>query len=170
MVPLTCRWEPFKRSAFFIEAIKPLVFPRLQKGDAYTTSPQLSEHVVLTEAINLKTFSIGFGGAFEVYTNKKKNQFTLNLSSGYCSEKFIVHYRQYDNKNYEVLNPDVSESFTGLYASVAGLYTFHKRNRFIMLRIQSNSSARRNDRYPISYDLTSPLQLTYGLNFIYTKK
>ena len=169
MVPLTLRWEPFKRSAFFVEVIKPLVFSRNQNSDAYTTNPQLAEHEVLTETIKLHTYSFGIGGAFVVYTTKKDNVFSMNLSWGYCEEKFIVNYKNYDTKNYEVLNPDVSEDFEGLYAAASALYTFDKKKTFIMLRVQSSSSAKKG-RYELSYIKTAPLQLTYGFNFNYNKK
>ncbi len=68
-------------------------------------------------------------------------------STGICTEHFKVVYRNYDNANYEVLNPDVGEDLTGLYASFAATYNFHKRkqNMFIMLRLQSISSAAKPD-------------------------
>ncbi|MEO8821254.1 MAG: hypothetical protein ABI374_10460 [Ginsengibacter sp.] len=172
MVPVTLRWEPFKRSAFFIEATKSFVFKNLSQQNAYTTNPQLPENVALTEAISLRTFSMGIGGAIVAYTNKKNNQFTINLSLGICTEQFKVDYRNYDYANYDVLNPDVGENLSGLYASVAALYNFHKRKRdmFIMLRIQSTSSAARPDKYALSYDKTAPLQLTYGYKLFLNKK
>ncbi|MGN6247676.1 MAG: hypothetical protein ACTHNG_04930 [Ginsengibacter sp.] len=170
MVPLIFHWEPFKRSAIFVEYIKPLVFTKLRSADAFTTSAQLPEHVLLKEAINLKTHSIGAGGGLFIYKNKKGNIFTLNLSGGFCTEDFTVNYRNYDTKNYEVLNPEFEQYFDGLYAAAAGLYTFHNRIQFLMLRIQSNSSASDRFHYPHSFDITSPLQLTYGLNFNYNKK
>lgn len=172
MVPITLRWEPFKRSALFIEATQGIGFNRLSNGNAYTASAVLPDHVVLTEAIKLTSFSVDIGASIVVYTNKKNNRFTINLAPGICTEKFGVNYRNYDKANYEVLNPDVSERRQGLYASIAGLYQFHKRKQdmFIMLRLQSNSSARDPDRYKLSYSTTAPLQLTYGYNFFYNKK
>lgn len=171
-VPITLRWEPFKRSALFIEATQGIGFHRLSYGDAYTAAANLPDHVVLTEAIKLSSFSIDIGASIVVYTNKKNNRFTINLAPGICTEKFGVNYRNYDKVNYEVINPDISERRQGLYASIAGLYHFHKRKQdmFIMLRLQSNSTARDPDRYKLSYNATAPLQLTYGYNFFYNKK
>lgn len=171
-VPVTLRWEPFKRSAFFIEATKGIGFNRIADGDAYTTKSGLPEHVVLTEVIKLNTFSVDIGGAIVLYTNKKNNRFTLNLSMGIGTELFKVNYRNYDNNNYEVLNPDVGEDLSGLYVSIAGVYNFHKRKQdmFVMLRLQSPSSARNPDRYKLSYNVTAPLQLTYGYKLFYNKK
>ena len=172
-IPITFRWEPFERSGFFIEATQSFGFNRLANADAYTTSPQLPEHVSLTEAININSRSIGIGGAIVLYTNKKNNRFTLNLSIGICTEKFKVTYRNYDNENYEVVNPDVGDKRSGLYVSAAGVYNFHKRKQdmFIMLRAQSPSTGGQTDfYYPLSYHNTAPLQLTYGYKLFYNKK
>lgn len=171
-VPVTLRWEPFKHSAFFIEATKEIGFSRLAHADAYTVNPQLPGHVVLTEAVSLTTFSMGIGGTVVLYTNKKNNQLTLNVSLGVCDEHFTVTYRNYDKVNYEVLNPDVGKDFSGLYTSIAGVYNFHKRKQdmFIMLRLQSPALAGTSDRYILSYQETAPMQLTYGYKLFYKKK
>ncbi|MEO8854154.1 MAG: hypothetical protein ABI359_10265 [Ginsengibacter sp.] len=171
-VPVTLRWEPFKHSSFFIESIQGTCFTRLSKADAFTTSSQLSEHVVLTEATNLNIQSIGVGGAIVLYTNKKNNRFTLNLSMGICTELFKVKYRNYDMANYEVLNPDVNTRFSGLYASIAGTYNFHKRKQdmFLMMRVQSPSSASGPDHYSLSFHKTAPLELSFGYKLFYNKK
>lgn len=172
MVPVSLRWEPFKRSAFFIEAIQVIGLNRLSSANAYTVNPQLPEHVVLTEAISPKSFLIGVGGAAVLYTNKKHSQFTLNISVGICSEHFKVTYRNYDKVNYEVLNPDLGKDISGLYGSLAGVYNFHKslRDMFIMLRVQSASLVGPGDRYPLSYNGSAPLQLTFGYKLFYNKR
>jgi hypothetical protein len=170
-VPVTLRWEPFKRSAFFIEATQAFGLNRLADADAYTTSPQLPQQVSLAEAIHANSLSIGTGAAIILYT-KKNNRFTLNLSAGFCSEEFTVIYRNYDKANYEVLNPDVSEKMSGLYVSAAGVYNFHKtkQDMFLMLRIQSPSTASPADRYTLSYNKTAALQLTFGYKLFYNQK
>lgn len=172
MIPVSVRWEPDKHSGFFIEAIKGICFPRLTKANAYTAISQLPEHVVLTEAINLNNISIGMGGTIVLYTNKKNNRFTLNLSTGICTEQFKIKYRNYDTANYEVLNPDVDTRFSGIYVSIGAIYNFHKRKQdmFIMLRVQSHSSASLPDHYSLSFYKTAPLQLTFGYKLFYNKK
>lgn len=171
-VPVTLRWEPFKRSSLFIEVTKEIGFNRLTYADAYTVNPQLSEHVVLTEEVSLTTFSIDIGGAIVLYTNKKNNQLTLHVSLGVSDEHFTVNYRNYDKINYEVLNPDVGKIFSGLYGSIAGVYNFHKgkQDMFIMLRLQSPALEGSGDRYNLSYTQTAPLQLTFGYKLFYKKK
>jgi hypothetical protein len=170
-VPITFRLEPFRHSSFFIEAIQGIGFNRLSKADAYSANPGLAEHLVLTEAVKNNSFSMGIGAAIVLYTNKKNNQITLNLSTGICSEHYTINYRNYDKANYEVLNPDINENISGLYASMAAVYTFHKskRNMFFMLRLQSPSSAGFGS-YKISFNKAAPLQLTYGYKFFTSKK
>jgi hypothetical protein len=170
-VPVTFRLEPFKHSGFFIEATQGIGFNRLSKADAYTANADLIEHVTLTEAVKNSSFSMGIGGAIVLYTNKKNNQITLNISTGICSEHYTVNFRNYDKANYEVLNPDVNENISGLYAAIAVAYNFDKRKRdmFIMLRLQSPSSAGFG-RYQLSFDKAAPLQLTYGYKLFTSKK
>lgn len=171
-IPVTLRWEPFRRSAFFIEATQGIGFNRLSDADAYTTKPQLPQHVLLTESINVNAFSVGIGGAIVLYTNKRNNRFTLNLSTGVIDEYYKVDYRNYDNKNYEVLNPDVSKDLSGLYVCSAVVYYFHKskQDMFIQIQVQSPSTAGNPDRYSLSYNKTAALELTYGYRFFYNKK
>jgi len=170
-IPITLRWQPFKHSAFFIEAIQDIGFNRLSKSDAYTANPDLSEHVVLTEEVKHTSFLIGVGGAIVLYTNKRNNQITVDLSTGICSESYTVDFRNYDKVNYEVLNPDVTKPMSGLYASIAMIYNFHKRKQdmFIMLRLQSPSSGGFG-RYKLSFNNTAPLQLTFGYKLFTSKK
>ncbi len=170
-VPVTFRLEPFRHSSFFIEAIQGIGFNRLSKADAYTANPDLAEHVVLNEEVKNSSFSMGIGAAIVLYTNKKNNQITLNLSTGICSEHYNVNFRNYDKANYEVLNPDVNEYISGLYASIAAVYNFHKRKRdlFIMLRLQSPSSAWFG-RYQVSFFKAAPMQLTFGYKLFTSKK
>lgn len=170
-VPVILRWEPFKHSSFFIEATKEIGFKRLTHGDAYTVNSQFPEHVVLTEAVSLSGFSMGIGGAIVLYTDKKNNQLTLQVSVGVSDEHFTVNYRNYDKINYEVLNPDVSKNFSGLYGSIAGAYNFHKRKQdmFFMLRLQSPALAGSGDRYNLSYTQTAPMQITFGYKLFYKK-
>jgi hypothetical protein len=170
-IPVTLRFKPFRRSHFFIEATQSIGFNRLSPVDAYTLSPQLSEHVALTEEIKFSSFSMGIGASIVLYTNKKENQFTLNLSTGISDQHYKVNFRSYDKINYEVLNPDVNQYISGLYASIAGVYNFHKRKQdmFVMLHLQSPSTSS-YERYKFSYNKVAPLQLMFGYKLFYNKK
>lgn len=173
MVPITIHWEPFKKSSFFIDATKGIGFNKLSKVDAYTANGQLPQHVILTEAVLPKSFSVGIGWAIKLYTNKRDNKLTVSLSTGIISEHYTVIFRDYDQVNYEVLNPDANKDISGLYASIAAVYNFHpgKQNMFMMLRLQSPSSKIVEPyEYKSSYSRIAPLQLTFGYKFFYNKK
>ncbi|MFS8083012.1 MAG: hypothetical protein ACMG51_06140 [Ginsengibacter sp.] len=172
MIPLSIRIEPFKRSSFFVEVIQGFGFNKLSKADAYTTNPQLPEHLVLTEVIKSTSFSMGIGWVIKIYTDKKNNRFALNLSAGGSDENFRINYKNYDKVNYEVLNPDVSTKFSGVYAAIAAVYNFHKgkQDMFINLRLQTPLSGRpRADTYVLSFYPTAPIELTYGYK-LFSKK
>lgn len=165
MVPISIRVEPFKQSSFFVEAIQVIGFNKLSTADAYTTNPQLPEHIMLAEVIKSTSFSMGFGWVIKIYTDKKNNRFALHLSTGVSSENFVIKYKNYDKKNYEVLNPDVNTKFSGPYASIAAAYNFHKgkQDMFIMLRLQTaapKTSGTRN--YDLSFNSTAAIALTFG--------
>ena len=168
IISMPFSWEG---TAFFIEAIQDIGFNRLSKSDAYTANPDLSENVVLTEEVKHTSFLIGIGGAIVLYTNKRNNQITVDVSKGICSESYTVDFRNYDKVNYEVLNPDVTNPISGLYASIAMIYNFRKRKQdmFIMLRLQSPSSGGFG-RYKLSFNNTAPLQLTFGYKLFTSKK
>lgn len=172
-IPLSLRWEPFKRSSLFIETIVGVGFPRKDNADAYTTNPDIPEHVVLIETKRLNSLSIGVGGVIPLYTNKKNNRISLLLSLGGGTEYFRIDYKNYDNVNYEVLNPDVDINISGMYVSTAAMYSFHKRKRdmFVMLRLQSPSTGRgRPDVYNLSFQKTAPMELTFGYNLFYLNR
>ncbi len=84
-------------------------------------------------------------------------------------QHFTVTYRNYDKANYKVLNPDVDKFFSGVYASIAPVYNFHraKRDLFIMLRLQSPVLVGAGDRYDLSYRQAAPMQLTFGYKLFY---
>jgi len=171
-IPVSLHWEPLRRSAFFIEATKGFGFNRLAKVDAYTTNEQLPEHVNLTEAIHVKSFSVSIGGAIKLYTTKKNNRFALNLLMGIRGENFLVNYRKYDKVHYEVVNPDVSEERAGVFLGAAGVYNFHKRKQdmFVKISVESATTGGMLNRYPLSYKNTAPLRLTYGYKLFYSEK
>ena len=168
MVPISIRAEPFKQSSFFVETIQGFGFNKVSKADAYTTSPQLPEHLVLTEVIKSTSFSMGIGWVIKIYTDKNSNRFALHLSAGVGSENFVIKYKNYDKTNYEVLNPDVNTKFSGPYASIAAAYNFHrKQDMFIMLRLQTPTPGKSGPgHYDLSFNTIAPMSLTFGYKFL----
>ena len=88
-----------------------------------------------------------------------------------CEQIIKVSYKNYDTKNYEVLNPDANSDVGGLVMSVAPVYYFHKGKRDVMLMLHLQTPLLKGNRdYKLSYDYVAPMQLTFGYNFYYNRK
>lgn len=171
-IPISLRWEAFKRSGFFIAANYGIPFSRNSFADAYTINPLLPGHVMLKEKIQPHLFSIELGGTIHLYTNKKNNSMYLDIATGVSAQHFKVNYVNYDRINYEVLNPDVNTDSSGLILSIAYIYTFHRRKQdmFLMLHIQTPPLLSALNYYAMTYKVMAPLQLTFGYKLIYNKR
>jgi hypothetical protein len=140
-------------------------------GDAYTLNPTLPGKVTLMENIRPYLFTVSVGFRIPVNTGKTHNNFYLHFFPiGLCNQKFKVVYKNYDKENYEVLNPDVSTSETGVVMSMAAVYNFHKtkQDMILMLHLQTPLFKKKGD-YLLSYKYIAPLQLTFGYLFYYNK-
>jgi hypothetical protein len=172
-LPVILRMEPFKKSGFFIEGNYGIPFSRQGAADAYTTNPPLPEHVVLTETVRPYLFTISLGVEIHLYTNtKSKNSIYLDLSTGISSQHFKVNYKNYDNANYEVLNPDVSTDSSGLVFSIGCVYNFHKpkQDMFLMFHLQTPPLVSTLNYYAMTYKVIAPLQITFGYKLIHNKR
>lgn len=171
-IPVSLRWEPFKKSGFFINANYGIPLSRNGSADAYTANPLLPEHVVLKERIQPNLFTVEIGGTIHLYTNKKNNSMYLDIATGVSSQHFKVNYKNYDKINYEVLNPDVNTDSSGLILSIAYIYNFHwrKQNLFLMLHLQTPPLVSALNYYSMNYKVIAPLQITFGYKLIYNKR
>ena len=172
-IPVTLQWEPFpdKSAAMFFRFDYDIPFPGKNSGESFTLNAALPQKVTLEENIRPVIFTTSLGFSMHFYTNKKNNSFYLNLLTGYCHQNIKVNYKNYDKKNYEVLNPDVNLNKGALVLSMAGVYYFHKskQNMFLMLYVQSPLLIDIG-RYPLSYKSIAPLQLTYGYKLFYNRR
>lgn len=172
-VPLTLQWKPFskKTSPFFLEVDYDIPIMVKGTGHAFTLNPDLPKEISLEENIRAFVFTASIGFRIHLYTNEKNNSFYVNLMpAGICAQKFKVSYKDYDNQDYEILNPDINLNKGGIVMGMAGIYNFHKRKQdmMIMLHVQTPPFQSRGD-YPLSYNFIVPLQLTFGYNFYYNK-
>jgi hypothetical protein len=167
-------WKPLKdkNSPVFLELDYDLPLGSKSTGNAYTLNPALPQKVTLQEKIRPYVFTASVGFQIHVLTTKKNNAFFLNVVPLAFSQQTIkVSYKNYDTKNYEVLNPDVNSDAGGLVMSMAPVYYFHKakQDMMLMLHLQTPLLKRKRD-YELSYKYIAPLQLTFGYNFYYNKK
>lgn len=171
-LPVIFRIKPFKKSGLFIEGDYGIPFSRKSAADAYTINPALPAHVVLAETVVPQLYTISLGCEFQLYTNKKNNNsIYLDVAAGVSTQHFKVNYKNYDNLNYEVLNPDLSTDSSGFVLSVAAVYNFHKQNMFIMLHVQAPPSVRApQPYYTMTYKVIAPLELTFGYKLLNKRK
>lgn len=172
-IPLSVRIEPFRRSGFFIEGNYGLPFSRKTHAEAYTANSALPAHVTLQEVVKPGILTVNIGGEIHVYTDRKShNSIYLDFTMGVSSQHFKVTYKNYDNRNYEVLNPDVSTDSSGLVVGMAVVYNFNKpgQNMFVMLQVQTPPLVSNFENYAMTYKLMAPLQLTFGYKLFNHKK
>ena len=171
-IPVSLQWKPFRKSTFFVEADEHLPFSRPGTADAYSLYPGLPSHIILSEKVRPYLFTLTFGFGIRLYTDKKNNNFSLQLGLGVTSQHFRVYYKNYDKVNYEILNPDVNSDSSGLMTSMALLYTFHRsrQDMFLMLHLQSGPLVFPDSHYTMTYKLNTPLQLTFGYKLFYNKR
>lgn len=170
--PVSLQWKPFPKASdpFLLEVDYHIPLTNTGSADAYTVNAALPQQVNLRENIRSYIFTTSVGLRIFLFSTKTKNDFYLNLLTGYCNQKFKVEYVNYDKGNYEVLNPDVNTNKGGFVFSTAVVYNFNTANRNLqlMLHIQTPLLIERG-RYPLSYKFAAPLQLTFGYNFYYKK-
>lgn len=172
-IPLSLIWKPFKdkKSPVFLELDYDLPLGSKSTGNAYTLNPGLPQKVMLQEKIKPYVFTFSFGFRIHLFSTKKNNAFYLNLVPfAICNQNIKVSYKNYDTKNYEVLNPDVNSVEGGFVMSMAPVYYFHKGKRDMLLMLHLQTPLLKGNRdYELSYKYMAPMQLTFGYNFYYNK-
>ena len=170
-IPVSVQWKPSlnPRGTFFFELDEDIPLTAKSTGNAYSLNPSLPQEVTLQENIRGYIFTASIGFRILLHKDKKLNSIYLNLLPfGISTQSFKVNYINYDDKNYEILNPDVNLKRTGVVVSMSAVYNFHN-NLMLMLHVQSALFATTGS-YPLSYKFVAPLQLTVGYNFYYNKR
>jgi len=172
-IPLALIWKPFKdkKSPVFLEFDYDFPLGSKSTGEAFTLNPGLPQKIILQEKIMPYDFTFSFGFRIHLFTSKRNNAFYLNVVPlAICNQNIKISYKNYDTKNYEVLNPDVNTNETGFVMSMAPVYYFHirKSDMLLMLHLQTPLLKEKRD-YELSYKYMAPMQLTFGYNFYYNK-
>ncbi len=168
-IPVSLQWKPFPKSSnpFLIEVDYDIPFKNNSLVNAYTSNPSLPQQVSLQENIRSYLFTVSAGLRIYLFSIDANNKFYFDFLLGFCNQKFKVDYVNYDNANYEVLNPDVDSNNSGFVLSTSVVYNLNHDFQ-IMLHAQTPLLIDR-EKYPVSYKFAAPLQLTFGYNFYYNK-
>jgi hypothetical protein len=151
-IPVMGQWKPFSRrfNVLFFETDYNIPIAGYSTGTAYTLNPSLPASVTLKEKITPSVLTQFAGATFSWDVDAtKRNSFFINPLIGICDQSFKVKYENYDNKNYEVLNPDVNLEKTSLVCAIEIGY---------------------KGSDPLSYEFIAPLQLNFGYTFCYIKQ
>jgi len=171
-IPVSLQWSPFSspKNPLFFEFDYGIPLVNEKKANAYTQNPSLPEEVTLQQNTHAIFFAASMGVKAYLFSIQQKSSFYLSLMAGFCHQNFKVIYKNYDNANYEVLNPDVDLKKDGMVLSMAVSYYFNKsKDVFVRIHIQSPLIRKAPD-YTLSYKYMAPMQLTFGYNFFYNKK
>jgi hypothetical protein len=170
-IPVSVQWKPSadEYGIFFFELDEDIPLTTNSTANAYTLNASLPQQVTLQENLHAYIFTASIGFRILLHKDKKLNTIYLNvLPFGISHQSFKVNYKNYDDKNYEILDPDVNLKRTGLVASMSAVYNFHN-SLFFMLHLQSPLLASKGD-YPLSYKFIAPVEFTVGYNFYYNKR
>src|SRR5579862_1431153 len=170
-IPVSFQWKPSSNphGIFFFELDEDIPFVARGAGNAYTLNPALPQEMILQVMIRAYIFTASIGFRIHLYSDKKLNNIYINLLPfGISTQHFKIEYKNYDNKNYEILDPDVNLKRTSVVMSMSAVYNFHN-HLMLMFHVQTPLFATTGS-YPLSYKFVAPLQLTFGYNFYYNKR
>ena len=167
-IPLEMQWYPFQKTTFSLKCNYDAGINVNSNGDAYTLTPDLPPHVSLSEKYRTGIFSIGICLNIGLYTAPNLNKIYINyVPLLFCAQHFKAVYKNYDNKNYEILNPDVGDINNGL-ATMFGIQYHFSGNKQFALDFQSPLLQKRNKA--MNHKYAAPLRLKFGYHFNYKRR
>jgi hypothetical protein len=126
------------------------------------------------KSLRAHMFDLNAGARLPIHRHKGKNNFYTDvLLTAISHQNIQVRYADYDQSNYEILNPDLSLQKTIISLSTGFVYKYALENNnslLCMLHFQFIpfvSTALHG--YDLSYTFVSPLQLTIRYSFSYKK-
>jgi hypothetical protein len=167
-VPLSVEWIPgkSKKGAFIIQTTFAVPLNNKSYDSAYTIGSGLPPAVAIEKDIKNFWFSGSIGVRFLIPTGAT-NDFVIDFFPlGVSQQIFKITYKNYNNTDYEVINPDVNLNRWGYVCSLGIGYI---RDNFIGKINFQTPLAASEGRYKLSYRLNAPLQITIGYLLKLTK-
>lgn len=168
-LPLALEWVTGKskkhKLIFRVNAALPL--PNKNYDSAYTLNSGLPPSVAVQKNIKNTWFSFSMGSRFLLKTKSANNYCFIDFFPiGICQQKFTIVYKNYDNTNYEIINPDVDFNRASFISSLTIGYL--RKNLLFQVYAQTPPLASMG-RYEQSFKLNAPLMITVGYFFKYAK-
>ena len=167
-VPLTVEWVPgkSKKGGFIIQTTFALPLNNKSYDSAYTISSGLSPAVAVQKDIKNFWFSGSTGARFLIPIRATTDVVIDFFPLGISQQIFKINYKNYNNTDYEVINPDVNLNRWGYVCSLGIGYL---RDNFVGKITFQTPLAASEGRYKLSYRLNAPMQITIGYLFKLTK-
>ncbi|RYY58493.1 MAG: hypothetical protein EOO05_16270 [Chitinophagaceae bacterium] len=164
-VPLSVQWVPNseRRFAFLVKLDAALPLPSSRQVEAYTLQSGFAQSSSVQEKISNPWVALSIGFRFRKNLQKGGRYFFADLLPvGLANQWFNIAYKDYDNVNYEILNPDTELNKRGLFTGY-GL-GFVMKNFLAQAHVYSPLLASKGD-YKLSYKFNAPLSITIGYLF-----
>lgn len=160
-IPLSLQYGTLNSKAGALIVKAEIGLPLVNKSHdmAYTAESGLPQEIAVQK--NISSYYTSAMVGYRFYLNRQApNKFFIDLLPlGIGWQYFEVRYKNYDNTNYEVLNPDISVDKIGVFATGGAGYL---SNHFLFqLHIQSPILTSRQE-YKLSFESHANLQLTIG--------
>jgi hypothetical protein len=137
--------------------------------NAYTSSAGLPPAIGVKKITRNPWFTLSAGFRFFVHKHEDSHFFVDALLLGISDQEFKVTYKNYNDADYEIINPDIGFHKTGLVSSVGIGYT--RKNFVAQLHCQTPLLYfPKWDDYNKSYKTNAPLQFTLGYILSFSKR
>ncbi len=150
------------RGRFIIQAEGNIPIAYKSYDSAYTLQTGLPSSQSIRKEITSRVFTLAFGYRFFVFPGKEGRLFLDVLPVGYSIQRFKVHYKNYDDDNYEIINPDVDLRASGLVTGFGLGYVsgpWFARGQLFSPPLDLANDFR---KYKLSYNRASLFQVTVG--------
>lgn len=165
-IPAEFQWRPLSDGIFSFVMDYDFGLHKKSTGEAYTTNPSLPGHVQLNERLrtNLLTFGLSFN--IKLFQTQNKNLAELSIMPGYSIQQFRASYKNFDQKNYEILNQDVNRNSNGFVMAFGLRYHFDK-NKILSFNIQTPLF--KSSEKDFNYRYAAPARFMFGYQLKYRK-
>jgi hypothetical protein len=134
---------------------------------AFTTNTTLPLHTTAEKTISPASFSLGMGQRFKV-VGDGSNFLLATLYTGLLTQQVKVIYN-YDKNNYTILNPDQTQTRTGLYIGCGTAYIRQFNKGRLLLQLGYSFLLQSKIYYPGSFNFLTPLSIEAGYSIPLTK-
>lgn len=166
-IPVEIQWYPFEKTTLSLVCHYDAGLNAHGKGDAYTLTPSLPGHITLKEKYRTNILTIGASLNMGIYTGGNHNKVYFSIMPlAYCLQDFKAAYKNYDNTNYEILDPDISKRHEG-FTILFGIQYHFNRNKQLALHFQSPLLLAEDKSS--NYMYAAPVRLMFGYHYHYKK-